>query len=59
MLKRRGFLKNSGALALAGIFAQAKTAGMKHFFVEHDMPSDPFTSITMSFNNLSKIVLSP
>jgi hypothetical protein len=38
------------------IFAHAGLAGMKHYFVEHDMPADPFASITTSFNNLKKIV---
>jgi sugar phosphate isomerase/epimerase len=49
-----------GSIDFKRIFAQAKTAGMKHFFIEHDMPADPFGSITTSFNNLSKIlVVSP
>jgi sugar phosphate isomerase/epimerase len=38
------------------IFAQAETAGMKHFFVEHDMPSDPVASITSSFRSVQKIL---
>ena len=46
----------NGSIDFKRIFAQAKTAGMKHFFVEHDMPADPFASITTSFNNLSKIL---
>ena len=46
----------NGSIDFKRIFAQAKTAGMKHFFVEHDMPADPFESITTSFNNLSKIL---
>jgi sugar phosphate isomerase/epimerase len=48
----------NGSIDFKRIFAKAKAAGMKHFFVEHDMPADPFASITTSFNNLSKI-LSP
>ena len=48
----------NGSIDFKRIFAKAKVAGMKHFFVEHDMPADPFASITTSFNNLSKI-LSP
>jgi sugar phosphate isomerase/epimerase len=48
----------NGSIDFKRIFANAKVAGMKHFFVEHDMPIDPFASITTSFNNLSKI-LSP
>ncbi len=29
---------------------------MKDFFVEHDMTSDPYASITTSYNNLQKIL---
>jgi len=36
------------------IFANADVAGMKHFFVEHDMPKDRFASITTSYNNLQR-----
>ena len=46
----------NGSIDFKRIFAQAKQAGMKHFFVEHDMPADPFASITTSFSNLSKII---
>ena len=48
----------NGSIDFKRIFAKAKVAGMKHFFVEHDMPADPFASITTSFNNLS-LLLSP
>ncbi|HMI67775.1 MAG TPA: sugar phosphate isomerase/epimerase [Cyclobacteriaceae bacterium] len=48
----------NGSIDFKRIFAKAKVAGMKHFFVEHDMPADPFASITTSFNNLS-LILSP
>jgi sugar phosphate isomerase/epimerase len=30
------------------IFANAKTAGMKHFFIEHDMPANAFESLAAS-----------
>lgn len=46
----------TGIVDFKRIFANAGLAGMKHFFVEHDMPADPFASITTSFNNLKKIV---
>jgi sugar phosphate isomerase/epimerase len=46
----------AGTIDYKRIFEAAPTAGMKHFYVEHDMPSDPFASITTSFANLSKIV---
>jgi hypothetical protein len=29
-------------------------SGMKHFFVEHDMPKDAMASITSSYNYLSQ-----
>jgi len=48
----------NGSIDFKRIFAKAKVAGMKHFFVEHDMPADPFASITTSFNNLS-LILNP
>lgn len=45
-----------GIVDFKRIFENASTAGMKHFFVEHDMPKDAFASITKSFNNLQKIL---
>ena len=38
------------------IFANAKVADMKHFFVEHDMPANALESITTSMTNIKKIV---
>ncbi|HEY4112305.1 sugar phosphate isomerase/epimerase [Puia sp.] len=46
----------TGVVDFKRIFANAETAGMKHFFVEHDMPKDAFASITTSYNNLKKIL---
>jgi sugar phosphate isomerase/epimerase len=46
----------TGIIDFKRIFASADVAGMKHFFVEHDMPAEPFASITTSFNNLEKIL---
>jgi sugar phosphate isomerase/epimerase len=46
----------SGTIDFKGIFENASVAGMKHFFVEHDMPADPFASIKASFDYLSKMV---
>ena len=45
-----------GIVDFKRIFDNAGTAGMKHFFVEHDMPADAFASITTSYNNLSKLL---
>lgn len=40
----------NGTINYKRIFENASTAGMKHFFVEHDMPADAFASITQSYN---------
>lgn len=45
-----------GIVDFRRIFANAETAGLKHFFVEHDMPADPYASISTSFANLKKIL---
>src|SRR5690606_23543641 len=41
-----------GTIAFARIFAARKQAGMKHFFVEHDNPSDPLSSVRVSYRHL-------
>lgn len=46
----------SGTIDYKRIFDAASVAGMKHFFVEHDMPKDALASITASFNYLSKML---
>lgn len=46
----------TGVVDFKRIFANADSAGMKHFFVEHDMPADAFASITTSFGNIEKIL---
>jgi sugar phosphate isomerase/epimerase len=45
-----------GVVDFKRIFASAGTAGMQHFFVEHDMPKDPIASITESYNYLTKTI---
>ena len=45
-----------GTIDYKRIFDAASTSGMKHFFVEHDMPKDAMASITSSFNYLSKML---
>jgi len=42
-----------GIIDFKRIFEHASEAGMKHFFVEHDMPAHAFASITSSFNYLN------
>jgi len=44
-----------GKIDFAAIFAQAKQAGLKHYFVEHDNPADPLQSITASCQYLKKL----
>ncbi len=45
-----------GTIDFKRIFAAADTSGMKHFFVEHDMPKDAAASIKSSYNYLSKML---
>lgn len=42
----------SGAIDWGAIFAHRKEAGIKHYFVEHDEPKDPFASLTASYHYL-------
>ena len=46
----------TGIIDWKRIFSNASISGMKHYFVEHDMPADPFASITTSMENLKKII---
>jgi sugar phosphate isomerase/epimerase len=43
-----------GVIDFKRIFANAGTAGLQHFFIEHDMPKDPWASVTESYNYLTK-----
>jgi len=36
-------------------FAQAGTGGIKHYFVEHDVPKDPFASLKASYDYVSSL----
>ena len=45
-----------GIIDFKRIFDAASTAGMKHFFVEHDMPADAFASVTSSYNHLKMMM---
>jgi sugar phosphate isomerase/epimerase len=45
-----------GIVEYKRIFDAAASSGMKHFFVEHDMPTDPWASITTSYGYLSKML---
>jgi sugar phosphate isomerase/epimerase len=44
----------SGTIDFKPIFAAADTAGMRSFFVEHDMPKDAFASIKSSIQYINK-----
>lgn len=39
----------AGAIDFASLFARSDEAGIRHYFVEHDNPSDPFESMRASY----------
>lgn len=45
----------AGELPFARYFAQARQAGLRHYFVEHDTPADPMASIAASYRYLSEL----
>jgi sugar phosphate isomerase/epimerase len=45
----------TGSIAWADLFAQRRTAGIKHFYVEHDNPTDPWASLMSSFAYLNRL----
>jgi sugar phosphate isomerase/epimerase len=46
----------SGSIDFKRIFEGAETSGMKYFFVEQDQAPQPLQNITVSFNNLKKML---
>lgn len=44
-----------GDINFRGIFARRDEAGIHHFFVEHDEPSDPLASIAVSYQYLKTL----
>lgn len=44
-----------GTIDFKRLFAARRQAGMKHFFVEHDNPSDPMASVGTSFRYLDSL----
>ncbi|HET6679687.1 MAG TPA: sugar phosphate isomerase/epimerase [Gemmatimonadaceae bacterium] len=42
----------SGTIDFAAIFARGEQAGLRHVFVEHDEPADPWASVRASFTAL-------
>jgi sugar phosphate isomerase/epimerase len=45
----------SGVIDWKRIFAKADTAGIKHYIVEHDRPTEPIASIKESYDYLNKL----
>ena len=44
-----------GTINWATLFAQRNVGGVKHFYVEHDNPTDPWASITTSIGYLKRL----
>jgi sugar phosphate isomerase/epimerase len=44
-----------GTIDWKKLFAHSEKAGIKHYIVEHDKPSDPYASITRSYQYLEKL----
>lgn len=44
-----------GTIDFKRIFAERRLAGMRHFFVEHDNPAEPMTSVGTSFRYLDSL----
>ncbi len=44
-----------GTIDFASIFKERATAGLQHYFVEHDRPEDPFGTITRGFEHLAAL----
>jgi len=54
----RGFAEvGTGTIDFQSIFAEKKTSGMKHFFVEQDQSANPLKSIELSYKNLTEKIL--
>lgn len=47
----------AGTIDWRAIFAERRRAGIRHYFVEHDQPADPFGSVGASFRFLSELDL--
>jgi sugar phosphate isomerase/epimerase len=45
----------AGVIDWRAIFAERVNAGIRHYFVEHDRPSDAFASVQASYAFLSKL----
>lgn len=47
----------TGVVDFKRIIAGSAAGGVKHLFVEHDMPADPFASITESYKNIRAMAI--
>ena len=45
----------SGVIDWAEIFRRRELAGIRHYFVEHDDPEEPFRSVEESLRYLSQL----
>jgi sugar phosphate isomerase/epimerase len=45
----------SGSINWASLFAKRRVAGIRHFYVEHDNPADPWASLTSSVAYLKQL----
>lgn len=45
----------AGAIDFGAIFARSEQAGLVHYFVEHDNPSDPLASIQASYDHVAAL----
>ena len=45
----------AGQLPFAKYFAQSKQAGIQHYFVEHDDPTDPMASLVIGYKHLAAL----
>ncbi len=45
----------AGAIDWRAIFARRRQAGIRHYFVEHDEPPDPFASVRASYEYLRRL----
>jgi sugar phosphate isomerase/epimerase len=45
----------AGSIDFRKIFARREQAGIRHYFVEHDQPRDPFASIRASYEYLRRL----
>ncbi len=49
----------NGVIDWAEILQHRERAGIRHYFVEHDRPEEPFRSLESSFRYLSRLEISP